>query len=70
MDLNVGFALQFWPQLQSMIAEVLQSVVAAYQVYGLNAAIWDEVSGTMSSCQRRRHEGGLVAIDAIGSDRG
>ena len=38
MGWNVGFASHFSPQVQVMMSEMLQAVVAAYQVYGLNAA--------------------------------
>ena len=47
MGMKVGFASQFWPQVQVIISEMLQEVVAAYQVYGLNAAISAGVSGEM-----------------------
>ena len=47
MGMKVGFASQFWPQVQVMISEMLQAVVAAYQVYGLNDEIWSVESADM-----------------------
>lgn len=45
----MGFALHFSPQLQSMMADRLQATIAAYQVYGLKAAISAGVNGVMAS---------------------
>lgn len=52
--LKLGLASQLSPQPQSIILEMLQAVVAEYQVYGLNAAICDGVSGAMVASWRGR----------------